>query len=107
MFGPSWCHRGRCTRRFALFFNPFYLLHAHSLSFLAGGYDAIWLLVIESPSEEEANAAIVSAVEKVWLGWKEMNVSPLAAVESRESGAREESVASVLGLGALITRQQG
>ncbi|KZT58878.1 Phosphomevalonate kinase [Calocera cornea HHB12733] len=61
----------------------------------AGGYDAIWLLVID-------NDGPVSSVEGVWQKWTEMSVSPLSASESHERGARVEDLAAVPGLGRAI-----
>ncbi|KAG8981541.1 phosphomevalonate kinase [Tulasnella sp. JGI-2019a] len=60
----------------------------------AGGYDAIWLLVLTPPNNSQA----VSAVESIWSTWREMNVSPLAASESHERGARLENTAMLKGL---------
>lgn len=64
---------------------------------LAGGYDAIWLLVIDTKSEGMASA-VGANVEALWGGWKEMNVSPLGAAESRTGGVRVEAVDVVPGL---------
>ena len=49
----------------------------------AGGYDAIWLLVVDQPG-------VVSAVEDLWEGYEEVKVCPLVARES-EGGLRVES----------------
>ncbi|CAE6517986.1 unnamed protein product [Rhizoctonia solani] len=63
----------------------------------AGGYDAIWLLVLQ-PQDEALASSIVSSVERLWQNWAEMSVSPLLATESLERGARKESLQDVPGL---------
>ncbi|EJU04392.1 phosphomevalonate kinase [Dacryopinax primogenitus] len=60
----------------------------------AGGYDAIWLLVIDGGETQGA----LSTVEGVWQSWTEMSVSPLMAWESHEGGARVEKIENVPGL---------
>jgi len=62
----------------------------------AGGFDAIFLLVIDS-------AEVVKGVEDVWRGWKEMSVCPLLARQS-DGGLRRERLEGVLGLRAAIER---
>ncbi|GJJ06064.1 hypothetical protein Clacol_000252 [Clathrus columnatus] len=57
----------------------------------AGGYDAIWLLVIDVESA-------VTKVEHLWKDWTELDVSPLSAVESRGDGVRVEELENVRGL---------
>ncbi|KAH9832217.1 ribosomal protein S5 domain 2-type protein [Rhodofomes roseus] len=67
----------------------------------AGGYDAIWLLVLDPencPHEELPS----SRIEGVWAGWKGMDVSPLSASESVAKGVRLEDVAGVKGLKGLV-----
>ncbi|KAH9920041.1 ribosomal protein S5 domain 2-type protein [Fomitopsis serialis] len=67
----------------------------------AGGYDAIWLLVLDPeicPPEELPSAR----VERVWAGWKGLDVSPLSASESVAKGVRLEDVAGVKGLKDLV-----
>lgn len=56
----------------------------------AGGYDAIFLLVVDRPE-------VITAVETVWSGWTEMSVCPLSARQS-DGGLRTESVEGVKGL---------
>jgi len=61
----------------------------------AGGYDAIWVLVLDlgaPTSTAPASPSPTSAVESVWSNWKEMNVSPLSCTESTERGARVEGI---------------
>ncbi|EJD42763.1 phosphomevalonate kinase [Auricularia subglabra TFB-10046 SS5] len=65
----------------------------------AGGYDAIWVLVLEPPAEPQAPA---SRVEELWLKWKEVDVSPLLTGESVERGARVEKLDEIRGLAALL-----
>lgn len=59
----------------------------------AGGYDAIWLLVIEIEG-----APSVSRVENIWRNWTELNVSPLSAVESQAQGVQIEELDNIRGL---------
>ncbi|KAG8970325.1 phosphomevalonate kinase [Tulasnella sp. 419] len=56
----------------------------------AGGYDAVWLLVFDTPTMPEGVISPLTRVETVWANWKEMNVSPLSSTESLERGARVE-----------------
>ncbi|KAF8514856.1 Phosphomevalonate kinase [Hysterangium stoloniferum] len=68
----------------------------------AGGYDAIWLLVIDS--QPAGGTAPVAFVEDVWSKWTELNVSPLHAVESRGGGLRAERVEDIRGLSDVLNR---
>lgn len=75
---------------------------------LAGGYDAIWLLIIDTKSQGEElamSSEVGRKVEELWSGWKEMNVSPLGASESRTGGARIEKIDSVEGLREALKRR--
>jgi phosphomevalonate kinase len=72
-----------------------YLLISNNLV-IAGGYDAIWLLVIDPG--EESGVSPASLVEKVWLGWQEMTVTPLMAEESNKRGIQLEDFNAVPGL---------
>ncbi|QRW21431.1 phosphomevalonate kinase-like protein [Rhizoctonia solani] len=67
----------------------------------AGGYDAIWLLVLQ-PQDKELASSVVASVEKLWQRWTELSVSPLLATESLERGARKELLQDVLGLEAAL-----
>ncbi|CAE6430463.1 unnamed protein product [Rhizoctonia solani] len=67
----------------------------------AGGYDAIWLLVLQ-PQDKTLASSIVSSVEELWQNWTGMSVSPLLATESLERGARKESLQDVPGLEAAL-----
>ncbi|KAH7339541.1 phosphomevalonate kinase [Rhizoctonia solani] len=67
----------------------------------AGGYDAIWLLVLQ-PQDKTLAASVVSSVEKLWQDWTGMSVSPLLTTESLERGARKESLQDVPGLEAAL-----
>jgi hypothetical protein len=42
----------------------------------AGGYDAIWTLIVSPPEDEDS---AISRVEKFWNSWKEVSVRPLSA----------------------------
>ncbi|KAK7062927.1 phosphomevalonate kinase [Paramarasmius palmivorus] len=61
----------------------------------AGGYDAIYLLVLDTPS-------VVQGVDNLWAGYEELGVSPLNAVESKRKGVRVEVLDAVKGLGEAI-----
>jgi phosphomevalonate kinase len=67
----------------------------------AGGYDALWLLVLV-PAGAGAGAAPAEAAERLWAGWKGLDVSPLGAEESIAAGCRLEDVETVPGLAAAI-----
>jgi phosphomevalonate kinase len=61
---------------------------------IAGGYDAIFLLVIDAPE-------VVAVMEDVWEGWTEMSVCPLKARQS-DGGIRLESLDEISGLSAVL-----
>ncbi|EUC64309.1 phosphomevalonate kinase-like protein, putative [Rhizoctonia solani AG-3 Rhs1AP] len=67
----------------------------------AGGYDAIWLLVLQ-PQDKVLASSVMSSVEQLWQNWTGMSVSPLLATESLERGARKESMQDVPGLEATL-----
>lgn len=62
----------------------------------AGGYDAIWLFVLDGTE------GVTDAVEAVWAAWTEMDVCPLAAAESRRGGLIVEDLDNVPGLRAAV-----
>ncbi|ORY26808.1 hypothetical protein BCR39DRAFT_540302 [Naematelia encephala] len=62
----------------------------------AGGYDAIFLLVIDQPG-------VIQAVEDIWASWTEMSVCPLLASQS-DGGLRLESLEAVRGLKEALER---
>lgn len=62
----------------------------------AGGFDAIFLLVVGEPR-------VVSAVERVWEGWTELGVCPLMARQS-DGGLRREILDGVRGLREAVER---
>ncbi|KAK7057180.1 Phosphomevalonate kinase [Favolaschia claudopus] len=64
----------------------------------AGGYDALWLLVCDPTADISPNQRPVEIVENVWNIYKELDVSPLSAVESLAKGARVEDLDSIPGL---------
>ena len=67
-------------------------------SFTAGGYDAVWVLVLDPRTATDAEEMPLHRVERVWAGWKDLDVSPLSATESFEKGLRLERVSLVPGL---------
>ncbi|EIW63108.1 Phosphomevalonate kinase [Trametes versicolor FP-101664 SS1] len=67
----------------------------------AGGYDAIWLLVLDPvncPPEELPS----TRVERVWSTYTGLDVSPLLANESIAMGVRVEALDSVPGLRDIV-----
>jgi hypothetical protein len=66
-------------------------------SHIAGGYDALWVLVLDP---ENAGEKPSDRVEQVWASWKKLDVSPLLAEESHTGGCRLEDVEKVPGLQA-------
>ncbi|WWC64941.1 phosphomevalonate kinase [Kwoniella dejecticola CBS 10117] len=62
----------------------------------AGGFDALFLLIIDDPS-------VIARVDGLWSSWKEMSVCPLLARQS-DGGLRVENVGEVAGLRAALTR---
>lgn len=54
--------------------------------FLAGGYDAIFCIVLSKEAKEN--------VRKLWTGWTEMNVSSLLA-QADDKGAMQVSIDTV------------
>lgn len=63
----------------------------------AGGYDAIWLLVTD-PVDCAEQERPLRRVEYVWSTWKDMNVTPLMAEESKAKGLAVEDLDQVPGL---------
>ncbi|KAL7410718.1 phosphomevalonate kinase [Mrakia frigida] len=66
----------------------------------AGGFDAIWVLVIDLPSTRSPTPA--EQVESVWVGWKDMSVCPLSARAEKMGGLRIEKEGSVKGLEGVL-----
>jgi len=54
----------------------------------AGGFDAIWVLVLDPPNAPSPNP--MSLVGDVWKGFRGTHVSPLLSSESSERGVRTE-----------------
>ncbi|KIY73027.1 phosphomevalonate kinase [Cylindrobasidium torrendii FP15055 ss-10] len=67
----------------------------------AGGFDAIWLLVLE-PVDTTTDGAPVARVEETWA--RAEAVSPLLASESLAKGCRVEFLDTVKGLKTAISR---
>ena len=67
------------------------------LMMLAGGYDAIWLLVCD-PEDPSPEIAPYKRVQHVWTKYEELDVSPLLARESKLKGARIEKMEDIKGL---------
>ncbi|KZS98342.1 Phosphomevalonate kinase [Sistotremastrum niveocremeum HHB9708] len=65
----------------------------------AGGFDAIWLLVLET-----ADGTVEKAVQTVWSTIYDMSVTPLLARESLERGVRSEDWQRIPGLGEILSR---
>jgi phosphomevalonate kinase len=64
---------------------------------LAGGYDAVWFLVVDDDS-------IANGVQDVWSAWTEMSVSPLSSKQSDGGLVLLGSADEVPGLAAALTR---
>ncbi|WVW80725.1 phosphomevalonate kinase [Kwoniella bestiolae CBS 10118] len=60
----------------------------------AGGYDALFLLIIDTPS-------VTSRVDKLWSEWTEMSVCPLLARQS-DGGLKVERLSDVKGLAEAL-----
>ena len=69
------------------------------IPFPAGGYDAIWVLVLDPPDEKGPQERI----EQVWASWEGLDVSPLSATESFDQGLRLERAEDVPGLVDVLT----
>lgn len=69
----------------------------------AGGYDAIWLLVCD-PVDCTPDQRPVERVERIWSNYKDLDVSPLSAVESLAKGARAENLEDIKGLKIAISK---
>ena len=57
---------------------------------IAGGYDAIFLLVVD-------DGHVIKGVESLWATWEEMSVCPLSAKQS-DGGLQVEEASYVQGL---------
>jgi phosphomevalonate kinase len=70
-------------------FSPVGVCQVHADD-IAGGFDALFLLVIDTP-------AVLEHVQDVWETWTEMSVCPLLARQS-DGGLIRVDVATVAGL---------
>lgn len=68
----------------------------------AGGYDAIWLLVFDPPSDQSTDQRPLERIEQVWSTYTALDVSPLSSVESVAKGARIESLENIPGLREIV-----
>ncbi|KAL5524100.1 hypothetical protein ACEPAG_8273 [Sanghuangporus baumii] len=68
----------------------------------AGGYDAVWVLVLDPRTGDVTEESPLNRVERVWASWKGLDVSPLSATESFEKGLRQERVGAVPGLAEAL-----
>lgn len=68
---------------------------------IAGGYDAIWVLVCD-PESCNPDQSPLERVEHIWNNYKDSNVSPLSSKESLAKGIRLESVDDIPGLKNLL-----
>ncbi|KAF9012325.1 phosphomevalonate kinase [Cyathus striatus] len=69
----------------------------------AGGYDAIWLLVL-NPISCAPDQTPQQRIEYVWQNYKDLDVSPLSATESLAKGARVEHLDGIPGLKVAIAK---
>jgi phosphomevalonate kinase len=79
------------------------LTHPH---FLAGGYDAIWLLVFDPPKKHGEIPTPVACVEIMWGRREKKDVTPLRAEESTTKGIQVEQLDKVPGLREAISPVQ-
>jgi phosphomevalonate kinase len=68
----------------------------------AGGFDAIFLLVIDRATTSTEHGQNGKKVEDLWRAWKEMDVGPLLARQSA-SGLRLEDYKTVPGLSEVLS----
>jgi phosphomevalonate kinase len=64
---------------------------------LAGGYDALWLLVCD-PVDCSPDPRPSDRVERLWSTYTDLDVSPLSAMESTAKGSRIEDLDAIPGL---------
>ncbi|KAH8828466.1 Phosphomevalonate kinase [Flagelloscypha sp. PMI_526] len=64
----------------------------------AGGYDAIWLLVLDPVDPGQDEETPTARVDRTWSAYNELKVSPLSASESVDSGVRLEDPSKIPGL---------
>jgi phosphomevalonate kinase len=76
--------------------------YTYFLSQIAGGYDAIWLLVCD-PISCEPDQTPLERVERIWSNYKELSVSPLSSKESLAKGIRLESIDDIPGFAAALS----
>lgn len=69
---------------------------------IAGGDDAIWVLVLEPKNTTELP---LLHVERVWSEFQQRKVTPLLATESMEKGVRVEQFELVQGLEQAVTAE--
>ncbi|KLO19480.1 phosphomevalonate kinase [Schizopora paradoxa] len=71
----------------------------------AGGYDAIWVLVLDPPqsAQTKEDERPLHHVENVWASWTKLDVSPLSATESFEKGFRLEKTDDIPGLRGILS----
>ena len=82
--------------------KPFSLSLAKSHS-QAGGFDAIWVLVLDPVVAEERDKPM-HRVENVWATWTDGSVTPLSATESFDKGVRVEDIDRIPGLNDVIQK---
>ena len=70
------------------------LHNLHTDYILAGGYDAIALLVIdiETPTDEAESTPIIARIERLWQRWTELDVSPLSTEVDKYDGEEHGGV---------------
>lgn len=73
----------------------------HRCFVLAGGYDAVWLLVFD-PKDCPQTELPSTRVEGVWSHYTDLSVSPLLASESVAKGVRVENLEVIPGLKEII-----
>ncbi|KAL0066272.1 phosphomevalonate kinase [Marasmius tenuissimus] len=66
----------------------------------AGGYDAVWVLVFDPVDKQGQQPA--ERIDSLWSTYKELDVSPLSATESKAKGIHLEDVNAIRGLKELL-----
>jgi phosphomevalonate kinase len=71
---------------------------------IAGGFDAVWLLVCEPP-EDTPGIPPLPRIERLWQSFP--GVAPLLAQESKARGVTLERIDDVPGLAAVVNAATG
>jgi hypothetical protein len=78
-------------------------LDCSSAWILAGGYDALWVLVVDVPGLSLPSPA--QKIDLLWQSWDAMSLCPLNARAEPSGGLKIETVEEIAGLESLILRK--